>query len=74
MPGNGRSRTRFRVRAQGVQGEDLSKKLQKSERLPGGSGTGQELEEPRGVLRAFQAQARRPALLSTRQLQRGDRE
>lgn len=47
MLGNGRSRTCFRVRAQDVQGEDFSRRLQKSERLPGGSGAGQELEEPR---------------------------
>lgn len=47
MLGNGRSRTCFRVRAQDVQGEDFSRRLQKSERLPGGGGTGQELEEPR---------------------------
>lgn len=47
MLGNGRSRTRFRARAQDVQGKNFSRRLQRSERLPGGGGAGHELEEPR---------------------------
>lgn len=41
------SKTRIRASAQGVQGK-LSRRLQKSGRLPGGDGAGQELEELRG--------------------------
>lgn len=69
-PGNERGRTRLRLRAQGTQGEDLSWQLQKSRRLPGGGGARQELEDPRGSVRASQAWTRRLDSPSTRWLPR----